>query len=121
MIRILTKSLITKYIIPHLSLAQRGYISSVPLWEIVNAILYKFKSGVHWEPLPIKSLIYSNKIKYGAIYHHFRKWTLDGSFKKAFESLVLQYRSILDLSLAFMDGTHSIAKRGGPEVPKHRD
>ena len=79
MIRILSKGMITQHIIPELSKARRGYVSRVPLWEIVNAILYKFKTGVHgvarrWHLLPCKSLISSNQVKYGAIYYHYRKW-----------------------------------------------
>lgn len=45
MIRILRKGMITKHFIPYLSQAKRGYCSRVPLWEIVNAIIYKFKTG----------------------------------------------------------------------------
>ena len=85
MIRILSKGMITQYFIPHLSQASRGFISKVPLWEVVNAILYKLKTGVQWHLLPCKSLIRSNKVKYGAIYHHFNKWCKDGSWKKSLD------------------------------------
>lgn len=113
MIRILCKGMITKYFIPYLSQAKRGYSSRVPIWEVVNAILYKLKTGVHWALLPCKSLIKSNKIKYGAIYHHFRKWCKDGSWQKAWMNLLSNHKSCLDLSLFFMDGTHTPCKRGG--------
>lgn len=66
MIRILSKDSIVQYILPHLSHLRRGG-SSVPTWEIVNAILYKFKTGVQWHMLPIKSVIYRSSIKYGAV------------------------------------------------------
>lgn len=116
MIRILDKVTINKFIVKYLSKAKRGYVSSVPLWQIVNAILYKFKSGVHWSLLPVKSLITKGKLKYGAIFHHFRKWTLDGSWERAWQELLATYRHFLDLSLAFFDGTHTLAKRGGKKV-----
>lgn len=116
MIRILSKSTINKFIVPYLSKAKRGFVSKVPLWEIVNAILYKFKTGIQWSLLPIKSLINRRKLKYGAIYHHYRKWSKDGSWRYAFEQLLRTHKSILDLSLAFLDGTHTIAKKGGDEV-----
>ncbi|WP_157638281.1 transposase [Flexithrix dorotheae] len=99
-----------------MSQAKRGYSSKVPMWEIVNAILYKFKTGVQWSLLPCKSLISSGKIKYGAIYHHFRKWCKDGSWKKAWMIFFKQHKSMLDLSLMLMDGTHSPAKKGGESV-----
>ena len=116
MIRILDKSTINKFIVKYLSIAKRGYISKVPLWQIVNAILYKFKSGVHWALLPVNSLITKGKLKYGAIYHHFRKWTLDGSWALVWQKLLEKYRYLLDLSIAFFDGTHTLAKRGGQKV-----
>ena len=56
MIRIESKVNIGKYIIPYLSVPKRGG-TKLKLWEIVNAILYKLKTGVHWHLLPIKSLI----------------------------------------------------------------
>ncbi len=116
MIRILDKGTIRKHFLPHLSKAKRGYVSKVPLWEIVNAILYKLKTGVQWSLLPCKSLIASNKIKYGAIFHHFRKWSKDGSWERAWFNFLSSHKSYLDLSLAFIDGTHTRAKRGGEEV-----
>lgn len=116
MIRILDKSTLNAFIVKYLSKAKRGYVCKVPLWQIVNAILYKFKTGVHWSLLPVKSLITNSCLKYGAIFHHFRKWTLDGSWARAWEMLLKQYRHLLDLSLAFFDGSHTTAKRGGQKV-----
>lgn len=116
MIRIYSKGIISKYFLPYLSRAQRGYISKVPLWEIVNAVLYKFKSGVQWNLLPCKSLIYSNKIKYGAIYHHFRKWIKDGSWQRAWQGILSNEKAILAMSTVQIDGTHSRAVRGGQQV-----
>ena len=116
MIRILDKITINKFIVKYLSKAKRGYVSKVPLWQIVNAIFYKFKTGVHWSLLPVNSLITKGRLKYGAIYHHFRKWTLDGSWQRAWQKLLQSYRPILDLSLAFFDGTHTLAKRGGQNI-----
>lgn len=116
MIRILDKVTITKHFLPYLSKAKRGYVSRVPLWEVVNAIIYKLKTGVQWSLLPCKSLIASNKVKYGAIYHHFRKWGKDGSWEKAWFNFLSSYKHYLDLSLAFIDGTHTRAKKGGEEV-----
>lgn len=113
MIRILSKGMITQHIIPQLSKARRGYVSRVPLWEIVNAILYKFKTGVQWHLLPCKSLISSNKVKYGAVYHHYRKWAKDGSWERAWISFLKAHKHELDLSIVALDGTHTPVKRGG--------
>ncbi|MEM6846076.1 MAG: transposase [Bacteroidota bacterium] len=123
MIRIISKDNIIQYILPHLSSPKRGG-SRVPTWEIVNAIFYKFKSGVQWHLLPVKSLIYKDSIKYGAMrgaapYHHFRKWVKDGSWQRVQQQIISQCKHLLNLSVALFDGTHSLAKRGG-EQPGRR-
>jgi len=105
-----------RYILPHLSVAQRGYSSSVDRWEIVNAILYKFKTGVAWYLLPVNSLISSGHIQYGAVFHHFRKWTKDGSWQQVWIKLLGQFKSLLDLSTAQFDGTHTPCQCGGQQV-----
>ena len=120
MIRILDKVSILRLIVPHLSVAKRGFVSRASLTDIVNAILYKFKSGCQWHLLPIKSLISRGSLKYGAIYHHFRKWTLDGSWKRVRRMLARYNPRALDLSLAHFDGTHTRANKGGKGVGYQR-
>ena len=115
MIRILSKDSIMKYILPYLSKPIRGG-SQAPIWEIVNAILYKFKTGVQWHLLPVKSLIDRSPIKFGAVFQHFRKWVKDGSWQKVQQAIIGQYKHLLNLSVALFDGTHSPAKRGGEQV-----
>ena len=66
--------------------------------------------------LPVKSLIYKASVKYGAIYHHFRKWVKDGSWQRVQQQIIGQYKHLLNLSVALFDGTHSLAKRGGEQV-----
>ncbi len=56
MYQVLDKDTIKMEILPHLSIAKRGYSTKSQLEEIVNAILYKLKTGVQWAYLPVKSL-----------------------------------------------------------------
>lgn len=120
MIRILDKGTILRFIVPHLSRARRGFTCRTHLANIVNAIFYKFRGGVQWKLLPMESLVPRVKLKWGAVYHHFRKWTLDGSWKRV-RRVLLQYNPcILDLSLAHFDGTHTRAARGGQGVGYQR-
>ena len=100
MIILIDKDTINKYIVPHLSKAKRGYECKAELWEVVNAIFYKFKTGVQWKYLPIKSLISSVELKYGAVYHHFRKWAEDGSWQRVWKNLLFRCKHLLDLSIA---------------------
>jgi len=120
MIRILSKDSIIRFIIPHLSKARRGFICQTHLSNVVNAIFYKFRTGCQWTLLPIKSLIPKSVIKWGAVYHHFRKWTLDGSWKRIRKILARYNPWLLDLSLAHFDGTHTRATKGGKQVSYQR-
>jgi transposase len=116
MIEMFSKDMIQRYIVQYLSQGQRGPECRAQRWEIVNAILYKLKTGVQWEYLPVKSLIFSADLQWGAIYHHFRKWCLDGSWKAAWMKITQAHKFLLDLSTAQFDGSHSPAKRGGEAV-----
>lgn len=52
----LNKDIIKREIVPYLPLAKRGFQTTVPLEEIVNAVIYKLKTGVQWYQLPFKTL-----------------------------------------------------------------
>jgi transposase len=116
MIEIFSKDMLNQYIVQHLSQAARGFVCQVELWEVVNAILYKLKTGTQWKLLPVKSLITSGSYTWGAVYHHFRKWAKDRSWRKAWLALANAQKCLFDLSTAQLDGTHSLAKRGGEAV-----
>jgi transposase len=113
---ILDKDTIEKEIMVQLPTAKRGYECSVPLWEVVGAIIYKLKTGVQWRFLPVDSLIDSDDYTWGGVYHHFRKWCKSGSWQKVWERLLNKYKQHLDLSSADLDGSHTPAKRGGEKV-----
>jgi hypothetical protein len=53
---VLDKDITKSEIVPYLPLAKRGFQATVPLEEIVNAVLYKPKTGVQWHQLPVKAL-----------------------------------------------------------------
>lgn len=120
MIRILDKGSILRLIIPHLSVAKRGYTCSVSLADVVSAILYKFKSGCQWHMLPVDAFFKRKKIQAGSVYHHFRKWAKDGSWKRVARMLMRHNPQVFDLSLSHFDGTHSRAMRGGKGIGYQR-
>lgn len=49
MYQVLSKDMIELEIVPYLRQTKRGFKPQAPLCEIVNAILYKLKTGVQWE------------------------------------------------------------------------
>ena len=107
------------FILPHLTTAKRGYVSKVPLYKIFNYILYKLHTGCQWYKIPIewdKQNPGRKEITYQAIHHHYSKWSSDGSFQRVWENTIQAIDAFLDLSELIMDGTHTIAKRGGEAV-----
>jgi len=116
MYQVLDKSTINLEIIPHLSVAKRGFKTKSCLAEIVNCILYKLKTGCQWEFLPVQSLFSEVVLHYKTVFGHFRKWCKDGSWKQTWINLLSAKKSYLDLSSASIDGSHTTALRGGEEV-----
>lgn len=116
MYAVLDKDTIKNEILPHLSVAKRGFISKSSLIEVVNAILYKLKTGCQWAYLPVKELFSGKVLKYGAVFHHYNKWSKNGEWKSLWLQLLDKHRSELDMSSVDLDGSHTPAIRGGEEV-----
>ena len=59
MYEVLDKDTIESEILPHLSVAKRGYVSQSNLTEVIQYILYKLETGCQWHMLTRKRLILS--------------------------------------------------------------
>ena len=116
MYQVLDKDTISLEILPHLSTAKRGFKTKSSLVEIVNAILYKLKTGCQWEFLPVKSLFSEVVLSYKSVFWHYRKWCKNGSWKQCWISLLSKHKSCLDFSSGEIDGSHTPAIKGGEEV-----
>lgn len=116
MYSVLDKDIIKREIVPYLPLAKRGFQTTVGLEEIVNAILYKLKTGVQWHQLPVKALFEENVLSWESVYYHYRKWCLANIFKQSWIRILEKNKSKLDLSSVDFDGSHTSAIRGGQEV-----
>jgi transposase len=116
MYQILDKDTISLEIIPHLSVAKRGFTTKSCLAEIVNAILYKLKTGCQWAFLPVKSLFSDVVLSYKSVFWHYRKWCKNSNWKQCWVSLLSKHKSRLDLSSGDIDGSHTTAIKGGEEV-----
>lgn len=113
---VLDKDTIKSEILPHSSVAERGFVTQSCLVEIVNAILYKLKTGCQWEYLPVESLFSGKVLKHGAVFHHYNKWSKKGEWKSLWLHLLDRHRNELDMSSVDLDGSHTPALRGGEEV-----
>ncbi len=115
----LTEKAFNQHIRPYISVAQRGYECSIPLYKVFNYILYKLHTGCQWEMLPIKPSEDGSRqkeITHHAVSYHYRKWSKDGSLEKVWQGSILSILDDLNLSELNFDGTHSIAKKGGESV-----
>ena len=114
--QVLDKDTIRIEILPHLSVAKRGFKTKSCLIEVVNSILYKLKTGCQWHLLPVKSLFSEVILSPKTIFGHFRKWSRNGEWEYCWIKILEKYKSFLDLSSADLDGSHATALRGGEEV-----
>ncbi|SFW63879.1 Putative transposase of IS4/5 family [Sinomicrobium oceani] len=69
MYSVLDKDTIALEIVPYIPKTNRGFAPTVPLVEIVNAILYKLKTGVQWYQLPVKALFDSKVLSWQSVYY----------------------------------------------------
>ena len=116
MYTVLDKDMIEMEIVPLIPKTKRGFPPTVPLVEIINAILYKLKTGVQWHQLPVKALFEQRVITWNAVYYHYRKWCLSDTLKHCWITFLKSHKKELDLSSMDLDGSHTPAIRGGQEV-----
>ncbi|MEK7074183.1 MAG: transposase [Patescibacteria group bacterium] len=112
----LTEKEFNVFFLPFLSLPRRSRKFKVPLWQILNYILYQLHTGCQWENVPIKIDPATGKkeINHTAIWKWFNRWSGDGSFDRAFTGSVrlLHEKKKLLTKRINIDGTNSIAKKG---------
>lgn len=116
MYKVLDEYTIKNDILPHLPKAKRGYVTKSNLAEVVNAILYKLKTGCQWEFLPVEGLFTDVVLSFQSVYHHFRKWSKNGDWQSCWIKLLSANKSTIDLSSVDLDGSHTTSIRGGEDV-----
>ena len=113
---VLSPSSIETYIIPSLSVGSRGKTNDLPMLEIVQAILYRVKTGCQWRSLPIKQFFGNTSYTWQGVYYHFSQWIADDSWRNAFIALLKRNPRAIDVSSVQLDASHTPAKRGGEAV-----
>lgn len=89
--------------------------SKVKPEEVIQAILYRLKTGCQWRLIPMKQF-FRKKYSWQSVYHHYQKWCKDGTFESLWQLLLNKYKHLLDMSSIQLDGTHTPSKRGGESV-----
>src|SRR5215813_5637962 len=103
------------FILPHLSMPQRGPKCKLGYHRVFNLILWLLYTGMQWKCLPIPQDAQGKPaIHDTTIYKVFAKWADDGSLWQAFVASVrhLAAEKQLDLSVLHGDGTNTVAKKG---------
>lgn len=86
------------------------------MYKIINAILYKLKTGVQWRYLPMRELFGTTQYSWKSVYHHFSKWSKVGAWDEVWIKLLETHKNKLDMSCVQLDGSHTPVKRGGVAV-----
>lgn len=116
MYKVLDKDTIISEILPHLSIAKRGFVCKASIVEVVNCILYKLKTGIQWRLLPVRALFSDVVLSCKTVFYHFRKWSKNGEWKSVWINLLNKHRDKLDMSSVDLDGSHTRATKGGESV-----
>ena len=119
---IMNKGMITKAFKIFLEAQKRsvGRPCKVGYWRILRAILYKLRTGVQWKHLPMKQLFGKHSYSWSSAYYHFNKWSKSNAFVDLLRSVLSGHKREIDLSIANIDGTHTISKKGGQAVGYQR-
>lgn len=113
---VLSEDKINRWIVSYLSRGKRGNKLAVAPAAIVSGILYRLKTGCQWLELPLDELFSGKSISWQGVYHHFRKWANDGSFKNIWLGLLKSQRQLLDLLSVQLDGSQTLCKHGGEGI-----
>jgi transposase len=113
---ILSKSTIEMWILPHLTVGERGFETTAPLIEVVEAIFHRLKTGCQWRELPTKQFFSERVLSWQSVFYYFNKWSKNGCWQKIWIDILSSNRQFLDLSSAEFDGSHTPAKNGGDAV-----
>jgi transposase len=68
-----------KEICPHLKFGNSMGNTKVKKYQVVEAILYRLKTGCQWRELPMKQF-FRTSYEWNSVYYHFQKWSKDGSW-----------------------------------------
>lgn len=118
---IIDKSMIEKWILPHLIVGTRGFGTTAPLVEIVECILPRLKTGCQselrrWRQLPTKQFFTGKVLNWNPVFYYYNKWSKADCWRTIWINILAQNRTHLDLSSIEFDGSHTPARNGGDAV-----
>ena len=112
----LSKKFIETYLTIFIPTTGLGRKSKVEKWQVLKAIIYRLKTGCQWRELPLAAFFGSVSISWNTVYYYFNKWSKYGVLKRLWIKILSLQKSKLNLSSIQLDGSHTVAKRGGQAV-----
>lgn len=111
----LDKTTIEQWIIPLLDDMSWGERQrrSPAMVDIIYAIIYRLKTGCQWRHLPMQECSPKHHICWQTVYYHFRRLTEHGVWQSLWIRFLALHKQYLSTTIVQLDGTHTIAKRGG--------
>jgi len=105
-----TRAEFNRYIKPYLSVGRRGPATKISSYKIFNHMLKVLHTGMQWYNLDTGR----DRVSWQAIYHHYHRWSCDGSFERMFKASLawLADNNLLDLFALHGDGSNVVAKKG---------
>lgn len=113
---IISKAMIETWILPQLTVGQRGFETTVPLTEIVECIFHRLKTGCQWRELPTKQFFTTKVLCWNSVFYYYNKWSKADCWRTIWINILTKNRQYLDLSSVEFDGSHTPAKNGGDAV-----
>ena len=114
--KVLSKNIIRTRILPYLTQSRTGRASRVDRVELLEAMLYKLKTGCQWRYLPVKQFFTGAALSWQGVYAQFNAWRKVGSWQTVWPSVLRRNKRWLDYSSVQLDGRHTPAKNGGAAV-----
>lgn len=106
---VLPKDIIRTWILPHLPQSTSGRPSRVDPIELLEALLYKLKTGCQWRYLPVRQFFTGATLTWQGVYARFNTWRKDGSWKTMWLNVLRRNKHLLDCSSVQLDGSHTPA------------
>lgn len=89
--------------------------AKVKIEQVVQAILYRLKTGCQRRELPVKQF-FDVSYSWNSVCQHFARWSKENIWENVKVLIFEKHKTRLDLSSIQLDGSQSLAKRGGESV-----
>jgi len=105
-----TRAEFNHHIKAHLSVGSRGPDTKISSYKTFNHILKVLHTGMQWYNLDTGR----DRVSWQTVYHHYHRWSTDGSFQRVFAASLVWLRDndLLELLALHGDGSNVIAKKG---------